>query len=129
MRYNLFFNINNYAIYLSLLRIGILYGLSLLGSCILYIKHICNWIYNIFLNDKSTNILWLISAIMNNFLDFFISSFQKIENPCFIYIFRYNLENLSNLITIFKFSCIELINILLMILSVRQICISLIMQS
>ena len=40
---------------------------------------------------------------MNNFLDFSISSFQKIENPCFIYIFRYNLENLSNPITIFKF--------------------------
>jgi len=51
-------------IYLPVLRIAILYGLSLFGSYILYITHVWNRIYNIFLNDKSTDIHWFISAII-----------------------------------------------------------------
>jgi len=45
----------------------------------------------------------LIYAIMKKSIYYSVSPFQKIENPCFIYLFRYNLENLSYSIAKFKF--------------------------
>src|SRR3989304_6415334 len=52
---------------------------------------------------NSETLHWLIYAIMNKSTYYSVSSFQKIENPCFIYLFRYNLENLSYQIAKFKF--------------------------
>ncbi|OHB39497.1 MAG: hypothetical protein A2069_02880 [Planctomycetes bacterium GWB2_41_19] len=52
---------------------------------------------------NSETLYWLIYAIMKKSIYYSVSSFQKIENPCFIYLFSYNLENLSCQIAKFKF--------------------------
>lgn len=52
---------------------------------------------------NSETLYWLIYAIMKKSIYHSVSSFQKIENPCFIYLFSYNLENLSYQIAKFKF--------------------------